>query len=102
MRLTKNQWVAVWKTLNKLDIDPRELDHVNQIKHHPGETEEHFMGKAKRSRELYQQGIPHLVEAHNNHHTRKYDLVNLIDGTIEEFETGKSYDKNDGSVKVDV
>lgn len=102
MNLTRKQWAKVWDTMNKLDIDPNELDHMNQVKHHPGETEEHFLAKASRSRELYQQGIPHLVEAHNNHHTRKYDLVNLMDCIIEEFETGKSYDKKDGSVKVDV
>jgi len=102
MKLTRKEWSKVWKVVNEKDIDPHELDHINQIRHHPGETIEHLMGKVKKSRELYQRGIPHLTEAHNNHHTRKYDLVNLFTGEIEEFETGKSYDKNDGSVKVNV
>jgi hypothetical protein len=86
----KNDWKKINDTLRSRNIHHDQTKHIDCIRQHPTESDEHFKMKCKRARELFKEGKPFLTEVWTTDRRKRFDLLNLEDNVDEEFETGKS------------
>ena len=100
MKLTRNQQITVNNTLRRRDIDPSQQKHINCIRIHPTETENHFVAKCMICWQLYKDKHPFIAEVWTRDHKQRFDVLDLVDDVDIEIETGKSKSKTYKGDKV--
>jgi hypothetical protein len=87
MNKTKDMWERTNEVLRLNNIDRDQRQHINCIRIHPTESDEHFTWKVNKSRELFKSGHPFLTECFADCRKRRFDIIDLEDNIIYEGET---------------
>ena len=74
----------------------------NCIRINPENTIEHEWNKFTTAYTLIKQGHKIATECVSANGKRRYDIIDFDTGDVWEIETGKSYEKNDGSIRVKI
>ena len=69
---------------------------------HPTESDNHFLAKCKKAKELYDLGIPFITEAWTEDRSQRFDLLDLDSGIDYEFETGKNTKNYKGDIVINI
>lgn len=93
MKLGPKEWKRIRDVLRARDIDHSQVKHINCVRMHPTETDEHWDGKQKLCRKLYKMKHPYICEVWTADHKKRYDVLDLEDDEDYEIETGKSKQK---------
>lgn len=95
--------LSLIRTENSWKIDKFRLSHsFGCVRINSGNTLKHELAKVKEVYKALKKGEIVATEVWSADGKRKYDYFNFDSGEIKEFETGKSYDKKDGSIKVSI
>ena len=88
---------------NSYKIDRFRLSHsFGCVRINSGNSWKHESAKAKAVYDALKRGEIVATEVWSAKGDRKYDFFSFDTGEVREFETGKSYEKNDGSIVVRV
>lgn len=98
--MNQKDWKQINGILREKQIDSSQIKFINCVKIHPTETQEHFMAKALESFKLVKEGYPVLTEVWTADHRRRFDLLDLSDGRVIEFETDKKIKKLDADKTI--
>ena len=93
--MNRNIWIRINHILKKHNISHDQFKHINCIRIHPTESDEHFLEKVKICRKLFKNGHQFLTEAWTVDRKRRFDIIDLIDDIIYEIETDNKIDKGD-------
>lgn len=103
MKYSKKEWLMIRKVLKQRKIHHDQVKHINCIRIHPTESDEHFYKKAIACRWLFKQGHPFLTEAWTEDRKKRFDIIDLKDDIDIEIETGKSNKKAyKGDMVIDI
>lgn len=103
MKYTRKDWMRIREVLRNRNIHHDQVRHINCIRIHPTESDEHFYEKVKVCRALFKEGKPFITEAWTNDRKQRFDILNLFDDEDIEIETGKSKKKQykaDKEIKI--
>jgi len=93
MKLSRKEWIRINDALRGREIDSSQFKHLNCIRIHPTESDEHFFKKVEKCRELFKLGHPFLTECWTKDHKQRFDILDLEMNEDIEIETGKSKNK---------
>lgn len=84
-------------------VDIFKLDHrFGCVRVNCGNSLEHEIEKLKEVYYALKEGCKVATECVSKDGNRRFDFINFDTGIVKEIETGKSYDKGDGSVAVKI
>jgi len=91
--IVKTDWKKINGTLRKHDIDISQRKNINHFIFFHVESKAHRRAKFNKCEELFDSGHNFIYEALSSKNKRRYDLIDLTDDIIYEFETVKNVKK---------
>ena len=96
MKLTKKEYIRINQVLRDRNIHWDQVKHINCVRPHPTESDEHAEWKHKECRKLYKMKHPYLTEVWTFDRKIRYDILDLKDDIDIEIDLSHSSKKYKG------